>query len=282
LYGKDFHYYVIYYLMRGAGYADRQAYLGATFSQYVDDCPETEPVLNTLSHPNIVNRYHFYDGGPNQTTVAGNTTAVGNLATAAAAFTRNIRKNGEPSLRHAMWLGRWLHTVADTYAHEGFSANKAKHNARGGQIPIYRGHANAPHRGHAPDMISLDSAHRNKAVAAAKLIFDTLWSNSPKAGPPLAWAVVESDLVKAFYCHGDASHPDGVEDEEERSQRVRQLIRDRFGAFGEYTGDEYNGGPLHEVFLDVLGIKYIGSGFSKRLVYPATDPATPPKDLPSF
>jgi hypothetical protein len=88
-----------------------------------------------------------------------------------------------------MLIGRWLHTYADSFAHQGFSAywtdlNKSKFDTT---LPAI-GHAQA---GHFPDY---PYTRLNVAIEAAHKIYELL----PERGKVVAWKEVEADLTKAL------------------------------------------------------------------------------------
>jgi hypothetical protein len=265
----DFHYYVSYYLLRSVGWNDKEAHAVARFAQYVDDAPETTPTgpgfKNARKYPQVVADYHFFGSTKTLTALPDDKVARKEITSASAQFLASYKKAGV-SDPHAIWLGRWLHTYADTFAHQGFSGFYSKLNGRGRLTPNY-GHADSGYGGHEPDMISLNAGNRTIALRAAGRIYDIL-SISSKGAVSKTRKEALADLGQVFYLDGKTGsfgEGKGWEKEEQlRTARLKQLITKEFGSFTDYDGAAIAGDEsLRKIFLDVLGVTYQG----KKRIY---------------
>jgi len=215
LYEKDFHYDVIYFLLRAKCFSKEDATAIASASQGVDDSSHTQPIspasanpsspnfpfspenigqafsgggLNNGLNPEQLAQYHFAGAGPNTATTRNHPTARTRTASQLAQW-----KNGSGD---AQETGIALHLYADTWAHEGFTPwyNK-KINKREGRFPyVYIGHADAPEGGHAPDRPYNDV---NKALEAARNIYDLIPDRSEGSGVP-SFGSLEPELRSKF------------------------------------------------------------------------------------
>ena len=111
----------------------------ASFSQYVDEDPATKPTWNTVLGPDTSADYHWWpdvqqDPTSGEVRLSGQAKCVQNERTAqdaTRAAGQSFAANwgaGNNSLPHAIWFGRWLHTYADTFAHQTFSAKWSLRN----------------------------------------------------------------------------------------------------------------------------------------------------------
>jgi RHS repeat-associated protein len=159
LYSKDFHFYAVYYLARSAGLRRDRAMAIAWASQYVDDHPGTSAsVSNTVSAREQLAAFHFLGNGQNSVKRA-NGIALQNMARA--------RTRGS-----LIAIGIALHSLADTFSHEGFSAwwDPLRNSRTNGPVPDV-GHGDAAEGGNYPDKPYHDVP---KALEAAKLCFEQL------------------------------------------------------------------------------------------------------------
>ncbi len=144
LYRVDFHFYVIYYLLRMKGFCSSDAFSIAFASQHIDDDPATDPItLGRTGQYAKLAQYHFAGSGPNTATKRDDPTSRGIIRNGLAIW--EIKGAGDV---HA--VGAALHLYADSWSHEGFTAwDNEKINDHGGWIPVYIGHANV---GSEPDL----------------------------------------------------------------------------------------------------------------------------------
>lgn len=157
-YETDFHYYAIYYLFRSKCYSEKDANTVAWSSQHVDDVPATEPIYTSAENRA---RFHFHGSGPETATTRNPGDLAGRIRTALG--------NGSGDLNAASVL---LHTYADTWSHEGFTAwHNSRINRRTGSARPNIGHADAAEDGHAPDRPYNDVA---KALEATWAIFELI------------------------------------------------------------------------------------------------------------
>ena len=181
LYEKDFHFYAVYYLARVAGFSNAETVKLAWASQYVDDHPETSPVrfVSAAVDRSSLRAFHFLApmGG---VVVEKNYIAIANAKRA------QMR-------RSLVALGVALHSLADTFAHAGFSAAYGLANRRQGG-PILIGHADL---GHLPDFPFLDVP---KALRAARAVYSVLEETSRQSGhtPMAPWSRIEERLTGLF------------------------------------------------------------------------------------
>ena len=185
LYEKDFHFYAVYYLARVVGFDGTEAMEVAWSSQSVDDHPETSPTrfVSAAIRPARLDAFHFLAprGG---LVVEGNYIAVANTKRSQAK-------------RDLFALGIALHSLADTFAHAGFSTTYELRNMRQGG-PFLTGHAD---QGHLPDYPFLDA---QKAIRAAKAVHSVLEESSRAMGhmPLGTWTMVEPRFTRLFETWG--------------------------------------------------------------------------------
>ena len=229
---KDFHYDIIYALAKVAGYSDNEANIIAYASQYVDDNTDREysafdshgefyvgfpkeigksgdlyfPIItqavNVTAFELAIQRYVFspfhFIPGDNNVTINGKTNPL--------CTTRGC-KNAKDLVQDALSggdpyrLGIALHTCADTWSHERFSAfhedwNRV-YNSFIRNLPPNIGHGEVFTK---PDEISTEWVderfgekeinNRDRALEAAENIFRLI--NKGKAG----WNDIKSDFEK--------------------------------------------------------------------------------------
>jgi len=174
-YGIDFHYYVIYFLMRSKGWGNENANAIASFSQYVDDDSITDWIAKDLSK---VNYFHFPGANETGKAVRGWYKTTEHLKTAVNEYSKNQDRY------NSVLVGALLHSYADSWAHNGF-------NAKSG------GHA---FLGHTPDIISRSPESINKALDCAKNIYYILPEGREKI---VGWYDVEKQLRYAFSIYND-------------------------------------------------------------------------------
>jgi hypothetical protein len=229
---KDFHYDIIYALTKKAGYTDDEASIIAYASQYVDDNTDREysafdsygkfyvgfperigksgnlyfPIItqavDITSFKLSVQRYVFapfhFIPGDNNVTINGKTNSL--------CTTRGC-KNVVTLLQEALKskdlyrIGIVLHTYADTWAHERFSAFREDWNRVYKSIiknlPPNIGHAEVFHK---PDEISVEwiderfgkkkIKNREKALESAEYIFGLINRGNVK------WNDIRNDFEK--------------------------------------------------------------------------------------
>lgn len=176
LYETDFHFYAVYFIGRAKGLKSGEASSLAYWSQHVDNDDYTNPIrLGARVKAGLhwaalaLARSHFPGSSQNAATFQGHPDAI-----------ERVERYKYSSPNDLVWLGDALHTLADTYSHDGFSAFDSRRiNDRGNnrwfppswmeedekfgcRTGSYVGHANAGHR---PDYPFLNPA---KALRAAK------------------------------------------------------------------------------------------------------------------
>jgi len=245
LYGIDFHYYTVYYLMRAKGFSAALATNVAGWSQYTDEDSNTEPMWNS---EDLRAKYHFPGSSPTKATVRDDPGAHAQLVTAIDGY------GGKGGFGNAARLGVALHVFADSWGHEGFTAwHSDAINTRTGSWRPNTGHADAAQGCHAPDYPYNDV---DKAVEAAKAIYDLL----PDKGKVLPWADAAADLTKAFQVDTERYKRGFMEDvtyrpfftpwktctkkewkpptEDEMIAAIKAVIKDRFGDTVSYDKDK--------------------------------------------
>lgn len=196
----DFHYYVIYLLLRARGYSTEDSNQLAGFSQYIDDNAFTEPMFQ---FPPKRGKYHFDGSGPEKATERMGVDGATQIADAFKKF----RANPTTGKFH---VGVVLHRLADTFSHAGFTAWRNKLiNRREGSWRPYIGHADAPEKGHQPDLPHLN---QQAALAAAEWLHLAIPDGD---GPKVSWSALKNDLDDTF---------GSLKTREERVKRVQQLI----------------------------------------------------------
>jgi RHS repeat-associated protein len=176
-YEIDFHYYTIYYLFRARCYTPEESNKAAWASQYVDDNPDTEPLKRW---PAKRAKYHFHGSGPNKPTKRNPpalVTEIKSLILADNLYLAGVR----------------LHTYADTWSHEDFTAwwNKTINKRTGNGVRSYYGHADAAEGGHAPDKPYNDI---NKSLEASFAIYSLI----PSKGELISPSIIREDLIRGF------------------------------------------------------------------------------------
>ncbi len=177
LYQEDFHYYNIYYLGRMAGLSDPISNLIAMSSQYVDDSPMTDPYhLGYNENYNMLSDFHFIN--------SDNVTAT----------TRNpesLKNEIQDALSNNDYVttGILLHTYADSWSHESFTAWDNE-NINGNNLLFTSGHFPA---GKAPDQ-----PYKNipKAMEASLSIYNIL--NDHSGSNRLNLNIVKHDISGMF------------------------------------------------------------------------------------
>jgi hypothetical protein len=210
---RDFHYYVIYLLLRARGYSAADSDQLAGFSQYIDDNAQTEPMLQTWA---VRARFHFDDSAPNKATVPQGFGAGGQLS---GAFER-FRQNPATGKYH---VGEVLHRLADSYPHAGFTAWwNSDINQRTGSWRPDIGHADAADDGHSPDRPYNTPDY---ALAAAAWLYQVL--PAPVApGRTVSWSELEPRLRAAFQANAESEKP------------LEARIREIQGVIADVVGDQ--------------------------------------------
>jgi len=215
-YEIDFHYYVVYAILRAKGYSPAEANRIAGFSQFVDDNPATEPI-----YTNAQNRktFHFDGSDSDRPTTRGYEQTQEDVRVAFAGY---LARPGEPTTIYR--LGQLLHLLADTFSHDSFTAWwNPRVNCPDSAVPLVcTGHSNTPERGHAPDR---PYNNEEKALAAARSIYDL----APAAPGAIVrpWADLESGLLTAMKRNTAATA-----EIEYRTIRMRDLMQ----LFGDAPG----------------------------------------------
>jgi hypothetical protein len=107
-YQEDFHYYVIYFLLRSKGFDANASHQIAGFSQYVDDNRKTEPIYQW---PSTRAKFHFINSTRAHPTQRNDAVARSDVQ---SAF--RLWMNGDESANYR--LGWRLHVLADTFSHD--------------------------------------------------------------------------------------------------------------------------------------------------------------------
>jgi YD repeat-containing protein len=229
LYQTDFHYYAIYFLAKAQGYATGLAGDVAWASQYVDDSDFSGPVKNSVlnsitgSEPLHTMALHFLARG--RGLVQRDNPEVRTLV-------RDAIKTGNP-----IRFGIALHTYADSFAHEGFTAYWDARNLRSGPYsvlaeagaiavqnpePKLPGHLGTAEGGTANDRPYNDVA---KAMEASRLIYDFMGQFAVRyyryPPTPFPFARIERLLRSLFSMRGNLE------------TRVEAWKRATTGVFGE-------------------------------------------------
>ncbi len=208
LYETDFHYYAIYYIFRAKGYSPTEANEVAWASQHIDDNPATEPIYTT---PPVRALFHFHGCGPEKATSRNPLDLAEQI--------RALLRESSPRLND---VGTLLHTYADSWSHEGFTAwHNDRINRRTGSTRPNIGHADAPEGGHAPDRPYNDV---RKALEAATTIYGLIPDKHGGAG--LRRDLLERDLRRAFSFR--------AEDLDLRVRNFQAVIKRRFGDNAQY------------------------------------------------
>lgn len=218
-YEEDFHYYVIYLLLRCKGFDHSTSHQLAGFSQYVDDNRYTEPIF---CWPKTRAKFHFINSNSGRATRPNDADARTALKAAFDEWTA-----GEPTAKYR--VGWRLHLFADTFSHASFSAHwSARLNVRE-EWNIPMGHADTWEWGHAPDRPYNDP---DVAIAAAGAIYDLIPAQS---GAQIPWSQVMPELIATF----GHSHQFRGRKIEERIEAMQKLIATRFSEDPVYDKQEF-------------------------------------------
>jgi RHS repeat-associated protein len=239
---RDFHFGVISYLARAAGISGKVADTIASYSQFVDDNKATEPVRSRLINGSksedissgvterdvaIRRFFHFPGSSPTKGVSRNDASARARVEDSIGAWKNAQLAPGPAKTNALMRLGANLHTLADTWPHEGFTADpSAEINTRTKRIPEFSraGHADAAEEGHAPDKPYNDV---DRAIEAAKVIYDLLGQmGNGKATP---WEQLEPELRKAFSAKES--------DPKKREDAILDMVQKRFGDKPTYDLD---------------------------------------------
>ena len=224
LYQGDFHFYIIYYLLRAKGFVPDVAYDIAFGSQSVDDNPWTNPIelgkrirKGDSGATEMLQLTHFAGSGPNTATVPGESSAIAN---AQIGLSQWYGSSGGD----AFGTGFNLHTLADTWSHRRFTAHRnqrlnGKENHQDQGSESVRARFFVGYIGHAVFEGRPDEPFRavQPAINAAR----TIYSLIPTQGcNPMSWDVLEGDLRAQFSVGGT--------DETLRRRAASQMIQRRF------------------------------------------------------
>jgi hypothetical protein len=258
---KDFHYDIVYALAKEAGYKEDEAYIIAHSSQYVDDntdreysafdshgefyigFPEEIGKSGDLYFPIItqavdvtafklhIQRYVFapfhFIPGDNNISIEGNTNPL--CTTRGCKNAIGLIQEAKKSKDYHR-LGIALHTYADTWSHERFSAfhedwNKV-YNSILKNLPPNIGHGEVLHQ---PDEISIEWVderfgkekikNRGRALGASEQIFNLIKKGKAK------WDDIRPDL-ETFINAKDLN------------ERIR-LVRDKYPKMEDYNEDKW-------------------------------------------
>jgi hypothetical protein len=183
-YDLDFHYYVVYALLRARGYDAASADTLAGFSQYVDDNAATEPLFQ---FPATRAKFHF----------AGSSKTLATRENIQAARDQVERAFATYQARDAdgkFLVGAALHLLADTFSHDTFTAWWVSSiNCRAGSRRPCIGHWDTDEDGHAPDHPYNDPS---RAIRAAQVIYELIPVGSGAMLVP--WTEIERDLLPAY------------------------------------------------------------------------------------
>ena len=180
MYSIDFHYYVIYYILRAKGWGKNNSNLIAGFSQFVDDSSLTSPGVDNIDQQigSLINSivrvfhdpieyFHFHNSKNNS--VQENDPNARFLVERGA---RALKSNNDPFVQ----LGAALHIYADTFAHQGYKSGFSYNNTNvNAWIHLPMGHADA---GSSPDVIIMNDVNSHRAMRAAKSIWEIIPENT--------------------------------------------------------------------------------------------------------
>jgi hypothetical protein len=240
LYDSNFHYYVIYLLMRYKGWEHKEAHSVASWSEMVDMFGKTDSFSVDFSK---VRFFHFPGSNPKYPTMRNDRQSRIKVGKYSKEFITD-------KIENAIKLGVFLHIYSDSWAHEGFTAwPNSVINNRGHIFPRpSSGHANAPLGGHAPDVITLDEESKQKTMEAAKFIFDLLPSGK---GEKISWEVVENALDWAFELYtGNMKDADWEDLQQKEIKRLRAVIKSEFGISTYFNPSEFE--KHKNIYYEVL------------------------------
>ncbi|WP_176015324.1 RHS repeat-associated core domain-containing protein, partial [Victivallis sp. Marseille-Q1083] len=145
LYSIDFHYYTIYYLLRAKCWSPEEANIVAGWSQYLDVSSKTDAVARSKRRDYETSaKYHFPGSTEYSATVRDDPATRDEVIKAFRAYE-------EGGFGVTVRLGACLHTYADSWGHEGFTAWwNSSINRRTGSMRPNIGHADAADGGSAP------------------------------------------------------------------------------------------------------------------------------------
>jgi hypothetical protein len=219
-YELDFHYYVVYLVLRARGHLPDEADRLAGFSQFVDDNGRTEPLYCSAENRA---RFHFAGSAKDVATVANVMQALKRVTDAFWAYTpANV-----PSHYVA---GAAMHLLADTFSHATFTAwrNRALNCREGSWRPCI-GHGDTAESGHAPDRPYNDPPG---ALAAAQSIYSLV--PAALGGTPMPWPTVEAQLAAAL-----PAGPGPLPPIDARVEQIRAVIRRLFGDNPRYEKSKF-------------------------------------------
>lgn len=182
LYQTDFHYYVVYYMSRLALTDRRRAKRIAASSQFADDFAGTSPTdPKPRSAADMLRSYYIRKLGTFHF-VDSSFGAVERNNWLAGVVTRQAIASGDD-----VRLGVALHSLADTFSHEGFSATAGSVNWRNTPLGVVLrqtpfgglGHVAA---GVSPDLPYLSQEAAGKAADAALSVYDAVWDFGSSQG----------------------------------------------------------------------------------------------------
>jgi len=239
LYESDFHFYVIYYLLRAKCFSAEDAYKIAYNSQYVDDNPFTDPVElgkevywhNDQAAALTLAANHFIGSTTTTATRAGHPAAFAN-----AIFFLRGWESGQSG--EADSTGAALHTLADTWAHDGFTAwGNSTLNGQGNHPDLEEhfwnsiaGHVGHMSFGHDPD----EPFRRPTLAMTAALNIYKIIPNRCGCGSSLSFATISQDLSAQFANRGD-EHARCVS----ASIMIQKRFQDSFNVWYSNHGTDY-------------------------------------------
>jgi len=235
LFGVDFHFYTIYSLLRARGWEHQSSYEVAGWSQYVDNEPTTSPwdglvhaaATRNFANQDLLRRTHFWGCGPDTPVSRNPDDLRGYTKIAIGSFL----DAGDPYSDLGPFAGLLLHTFADTWPHESYTAWwNSKINRRTGSKRPNIGHGDTAEGGHYPDNPYNDV---DKALEAAKTIYGLIPRGKGKHVP---WHVLEGHLRNAF--ESPTLRGENYDYEQTTAQQVAAMQSTIKGLFGNDC--EYN------------------------------------------
>jgi hypothetical protein len=169
----------------------------------------TRAAVGDIEATYLLRDLHFFRSGPDRTTIRQDEDIVAVLIALLGNFYAN------PSEESLATFGTAIHTFADTWSHEGFTAwNNKNINGRGGALGTIFGYVGHTDAGETPDVPSNDVS---KAIEAARSIYVLM----PKGDCcSLTLSDIESEMRTGFSFKGS---------EEARAENWRKIIKKRFG-----------------------------------------------------
>lgn len=249
LYGIQFHFYTVYTVLRARGWEHDVSYRVAGWSQYVDDDAATIPyagVGNAMTGRNggsnyrntaLMRQFHFWGSDATTATVRNPDDLHELLVNQVSEFNHAPNQLTDLQRRAEARLGVLLHTFADSYAHEGFTAwHNNEINTRTGSSRPNRGHADAAEGGNAPDNCYNDL---DRSLAAAKVLYSLFPRGSGKHVP---WHVLERELRGTLGAVPANVRGDNWNEERSIAAQVaasRQLIQRLFRSDVQYNSADF-------------------------------------------